>query len=180
MHLQASVKQINAKMKRSTLIIFTSLLSTTFNQNPHPTPTKDQVFSSLRKSLVRSLPPDSQYHTVSSYLPQSQLSELQQFIDQHQETFKVKSKKILQIFKYSFQDLSKLSKRGLGRGIVLDFIEEILKAIYEVLNNNLKEAFIKLMTPLMDLTLALHPLPEYQLDLNIRDGAQSMRQSQHN
>ena len=68
-----------------------------------------------------------------------------------------------------------MSKRGLGRGIVLDFIEEILKAIYEVLNNNLKEAFIKLMTPLMDLTLALHPLPEYQLDLNIRDGAQSMR-----
>ena len=68
-----------------------------------------------------------------------------------------------------------MSKRGLGRGIVLDFIEEILKAIYEVLNNNLKEAFIKLMTPLMDLTLALHPLPEYQLDLNIRDGAESMR-----
>ena len=68
-----------------------------------------------------------------------------------------------------------MSKRGLGRGIVLDFIEEILKAIYEVLNNDLKEAFIKLMTPLMDLTLALHPLPEYQLDLNIRDGAQSMR-----
>ena len=68
-----------------------------------------------------------------------------------------------------------MSNRGLGRGIVLDFIEEILKAIYEVLNNDLKEAFIKLMTPLMDLTLALHPLPEYQLDLNIRDGAQSMR-----
>ena len=94
MHLQASVKQINANMKKSTLIIFTSLLSTAFTQNPHPTPSKDQVFSSLRKSLVRSLPPDSQYHTVSSYLPQAQLSELQQFIDQHQDTFKVKSMKI--------------------------------------------------------------------------------------
>ena len=102
MHLQASVKQINAKMKKSTLIIFTSLLSTTLSQNPHPTPTKDQVFSSLRKSLVRSLPPDSQYHTVSSYLPQAQLSELQQFIDQHQDTFKVKSKKFFPFSKYSF------------------------------------------------------------------------------
>ena len=68
-----------------------------------------------------------------------------------------------------------MSKRGLGRGIVLDFIEEILKSIMDVLNNDLKEMFIQLMEPLMDLTLLLNPLPEYQLHPNIKDGELPMR-----
>ena len=68
-----------------------------------------------------------------------------------------------------------MSKKGLGRGIVLDLIEELLKSIMDVLNNDLKEMFIQLMTPLMDLTLLIHPLPEYQLHSDIKDGELPMR-----
>ena len=40
---------------------------------------------------------------------------------------------------------------------------------------NIKEAFIALMDPLLDLTLSLNPLPNYKLTIDIKDGEMPMR-----
>ena len=73
------------------------------------------------------------------------------------------------------KEFKNLSKRNLSNDTVLDFIECILKAILSALEENLKEEFVAMMEPLLDLTLALHPLPHYRLTLDILDGNLPMR-----
>ena len=58
---------------------------------------------------------------------------------------------------------------------IIDFMENVLKAIVEILELNLKEAFVAMMEPLMELTLLLNPLPEYLETFEIMDGEQPMR-----
>ena len=58
---------------------------------------------------------------------------------------------------------------------IIDFMENVLKAIVEILELNLKEAFVAMMEPLMELTLLLNPLPEYLETFEIMDGDQPMR-----
>ena len=64
-------------------------------------------------------------------------------------------------------DLSRLS--------VIDMIEWLLRGLMAAMERELKQAFIALMEPLMDLTLALNPLPHYKLSVDIMDGHQPMR-----
>ena len=59
---------------------------------------------------------------------------------------------------------------------IIDFMENVLKAIVEILELNLKEAFIAMMEPLMELTLLLNPLPDYLETFEIMDGDKPMRQ----
>ena len=58
---------------------------------------------------------------------------------------------------------------------IIDFMENVLKAIVEILELNLKEAFVAMMEPLMELTLLLNPLPDYLETFEIMDGDQPMR-----
>ena len=58
---------------------------------------------------------------------------------------------------------------------IIDFMENVLKAIVEILELNLKEAFIAMMEPLMELTLLLNPLPDYLETFEIMDGDKPMR-----
>ena len=58
---------------------------------------------------------------------------------------------------------------------IIDFMENVLKAIVEILELNLKEAFVAMMEPLMELTLLLNPLPEYLETFEIMDGDEPMR-----
>ena len=64
-------------------------------------------------------------------------------------------------------DLSRLS--------VIDMIEWLLRGLMAAMERELKQALIALMEPLMDLTLALNPLPHYKLSVDIMDGHQPMR-----
>ena len=68
-----------------------------------------------------------------------------------------------------------MSEKSLGEMSVIDFIENILKAILEVLELDLRPAFNALMEPLMDLALALNPLPDYKETSYILDGDKPMR-----
>ena len=45
-----------------------------------PIPSKDKVFSSLRKSLIKSIPGDQQFQLVSEYLSQSSIIKLENFV----------------------------------------------------------------------------------------------------
>ena len=54
-------------------------------------------------------------------------------------------------------------------------IEWLLRSLMAAMERELKQAFIALMEPLMDLTLALNPLPHYKLSVDIMDGHQPMR-----
>ena len=54
-------------------------------------------------------------------------------------------------------------------------IEWLLRSLMAAMERELKQAFISLMEPLMDLTLALNPLPHYKLSVDIMDGHLPMR-----
>ena len=52
-----------------------------------------------------------------------------------------------------------------------------MKAIMNALEFDLREVFVALVDPLIEITIALKPLPEYQLTDSIMDGSQPMRLS---
>ena len=54
-------------------------------------------------------------------------------------------------------------------------IEWLLRSLMAAMERELKQEFIALMEPLMDLTLALYPLPHYKLTVDIMDGHLPMR-----
>ena len=81
----------------------------------------------------------------------------------------------MQIF--LIKDLHRVSARGVAQSSILSFLESLLKAIMNALDFDLREVFIALVDPLIELTLALNPLPEYQLTESIMDGDQPMRSS---
>ena len=84
--------------------IFSLLVCVAVCQIPYDIPSKEQVSSSLRKSLISSVPKDKQYYTVSSYLPQSQLGKLDIFIKDNAEFLEV-SKSIYYRLRYPMQCL---------------------------------------------------------------------------
>ena len=63
----------------------------------------------------------------------------------------------------------------MSRSTVIDVIEWLLRSLMAAMERELKQAFIALMEPLMDLTLALNPLPHYKLSVDIMDGHGPMR-----
>ena len=63
----------------------------------------------------------------------------------------------------------------MGEGSVLDFLEELLKAIMLALEFDLRQLFVSLVDPLVEITVALNPLPEYKLTDHIMDGDKPMR-----
>ena len=71
--------------------------------------------------------------------------------------------------------MQRISERGLGQGSILDFLEGLLKAIMNALEFDLRELFVTLVDPLIELTIALNPLPEYKLTEHIMDGDKPMR-----
>ena len=81
------------------------------------------------------------------------------------------------LYKYLslIQDLVRVSARGVELSSILNFLESLLKAIMNALDFDLRELFVALVDPLIELTLALNPLPEYQLTESIMDGDQPMR-----
>ena len=54
-------------------------------------------------------------------------------------------------------------------------IEWLLRSVMVAMERELKQVFIDLMEPLMDITLALNPLPHYKLSVDIMDGHLPMR-----
>ena len=63
----------------------------------------------------------------------------------------------------------------MGDGHVLDFLERLLKAIMNALEFDLRKLFVRLVDPLIEITIALNPLPEYKLTEYIMDGDKPMR-----
>ena len=63
----------------------------------------------------------------------------------------------------------------MGDGYVLDFLERLLKAIMNALEFELRKLFVSLVDPLIEITIALKPLPEYKLTEHIMDGDKPMR-----
>ena len=63
----------------------------------------------------------------------------------------------------------------MGEGSVLDFLEGLLKAIMLALEFDLRQLFVSLVDPLVEITVALNPLPEYKLTDHIMDGDKPMR-----
>ena len=57
-----------------------------------------------------------------------------------------------------------------GSTPVSDFVASLLKSIMMGLEFNSKWIFAQLVKPLMNLAVYLNPLPEYQLDAEVRDG----------
>ena len=68
-----------------------------------------------------------------------------------------------------------MSPGGIRKCSLLDFLEALLKSIMNALEFDLRELFVALVDPLIEITIALKPLPEYQLTDSIMDGSQPMR-----
>jgi len=143
------------------IVLFQFAFSRESPERPVP-PSKSQVFSSLRKSLLNSIDNEKQNHIISSYLSSSNIEKLETFV---RNTDLVKN----------FEGVRNLKERNIQEMSIIDFMENVLKAIVEILELNLKEAFIAMMEPLMELTLLLNPLPEYLETFEIMDGDQPMR-----
>ena len=73
------------------------------------------------------------------------------------------------------QDLIRLSVSDLGESSILNVLEGLLKAIMNALEFDMRELFVALVDPLIEITIALKPLPEYQLTEYIKDGEKPMR-----
>ena len=81
----------------------------------------------------------------------------------------------MKIWAFILQGVRNLKERNIQEMSIIDFMENVLKAIVEILELNLKEAFVAMMEPLMELTLLLNPLPDYLETFEIMDGDQPMR-----
>ena len=63
----------------------------------------------------------------------------------------------------------------MAEGSVLDLLGGLLKSIMLALEFDLRELFVSLVDPLIEITIALNPLPEYKLTEYIMDGDKPMR-----
>ena len=68
------------KMKKALIFLIGSIHFACSLNIERPLPSKDQVFSSLRKSLIKSVPVDKQFQLVSEYLSQSSIDNLVIFV----------------------------------------------------------------------------------------------------
>ena len=73
------------------------------------------------------------------------------------------------------QDVLSKAQFGIGNGGLLDFVEGLMRGILSALEMNFKEVFVALVTPLVDIAVALNPLPEYQFTTMVMDGDLEMR-----
>merc|ERR1719312_1421259 len=131
------------------------------------------VRSSIRQSLLTSIPAQQQNKKVSDLLAAEKIEQLEKFLDNLQSKEVTKD----QIFaSLAVHDLALLkSKSGLRNIGLLDFVEALMKGIMSALELNLKDVFNALVAPLIDLAITMSPLPEYQYTSNIMDGTQEMR-----
>ena len=62
------------------IFIFAALLSLShslLSRNPNKPPSTEKVLSTLRKSLITSVPTDKQQHAITDYLADSQIREIE-------------------------------------------------------------------------------------------------------
>ena len=64
---------------------------------------------------------------------------------------------------------------GLGVAGLLDLLEALMAGILRALETDLRVVFHMLVAPLVELTVAMNPLPEYQYTLEPMDGDGEMR-----
>ena len=67
------------------ILIFASLLTLShplLSRNPNKPPSTEKVLSTLRKSLITSIPTDKQHHAISDYLADSQIREIEKIARQ--------------------------------------------------------------------------------------------------
>merc|ERR1711970_666872 len=144
------------------------------------------VRDSIRPSLLKSVP--SQFHNkkISDILPQEKIQELEKFIknvkiDMNDEVATMMgqrrlSTEDLQVLKdLVFNEVNSHLRSEFGRGGLIAFIEALMKGMMTALQLDFKDVFIALVNPLVDLTILLNPLPEYQYTSTVMDGEQDMR-----
>ena len=73
------------KMRHILIFLFSSLLALShplLSRNPNKPPSTEKVLSTLRKSLVTSIPTDKQHHAVTEYLADSRIREIEKIARQ--------------------------------------------------------------------------------------------------
>jgi len=144
------------------------------------------VRDSIRPSLLKSVP--SQFHNkkISDILPQEKIQELETFIknvkiDMNDQVaammgHRILSTEDLQVLKnLVLKEVNSHLRSEFGRGGLIAFIEALMKGMMTALQLDFKDVFIALVNPLIDLTILLNPLPEYQYTNTVMDGDQEMR-----
>merc|ERR1711970_1026704 len=114
--------------------------------------------NSIRPSLLKSIPAEFHNEDVSKFLPAGKIEELAEILAD-----------------LAVQDLTLKTQYGPRNNGVVDFVEALMRGIMSALELNLKEIFVALVNPLIDLAVAMNPLPEYQFTSTIMDGAREMR-----
>jgi len=132
----------------------------------------EDVRTSIRHSLLTSIPAQHQNKKVSNVLPEDKIRQLEEFLADIQSRVATKEEIFASL---AVNDLALHSKSGLGNIGLLDFVEALMKGIMSALEVNMQDIFVALVTPLVDLAVAMSPLPEYQYTSTIMDGSQEMR-----
>merc|ERR1711970_1155516 len=114
--------------------------------------------NSIRPSLLKSIPAEFHNEDVSKFLPAGKIEELAEILAD-----------------LAVQDLTLKTQYGPRNNGVVDFVEALMRGIMSALELNMKEVFVALVNPLVDLAVAMSPLPEYQFTSTIMDGTQEMR-----
>ena len=77
MRIASSPSEYQRNIMRNILIVvFASLLPSShplLSRNPNKPPSTEKVLSTLRKSLIQSIPEDKQRHGITNYLSDSQI-----------------------------------------------------------------------------------------------------------
>jgi len=142
------------------------IVSTLVEGGPPKPPSTSAVEATLYESLKSSIPIHQQHQQIGTLLKKEQLEKLEKL---YKSLLPEQQRVITEL-----QDLVRM-KGGLGRSGVLDFLEAILKAIMRALELDLREVFIILVEPIVELAVMLNPLPEYQFTKVPMDGDMEMR-----
>ena len=71
---------------RSLIILILAILAPSchplLSKNPIRPPSRDKVFSTLRKSLTQSIPSDKQHHGITEYLSVNQIRQIESIISE--------------------------------------------------------------------------------------------------